>query len=468
MQRQDVHAGNPCAQWSNQDPVVDRLPGFFVDGETMNAYDNCLQNMYGLRRFGIKLGLDVIRTILENLGNPQNNFKTIHVAGTNGKGSVSATLASILREAGYSVGLYTSPHLVRFNERICINGDPIADADVIAAYEAVQAANRADREPTFFEFATAMALHHFGRSQVDWAVIETGMGGRLDATNMLAPEVTVITNISLEHRSYLGETIAAIAYEKAGIIKPGVPVVTGARQRAAIHEIEKKAKKQKAPVIRKGQDFRVRRTAGGGFNYYGIANRWQDLKTRLPGDHQIENAALSLAVCERLIKTGVPLTIEHIRRGIDNTRWPGRLEVVLDSPQVILDGAHNIMAARNLARYLTEHLSKQRLTLVVGVLDDKPVDTMLSALLPLCHRVIITQAEIDRAIPADELGRRARKWASRVTVIPDVAQAVQTAVRETAPEDAVCVAGSLYVVGEAIPALSDIRDITGYSTRTAD
>ena len=185
----------------------------------MGEYEKCLETMFGLRRFGIKLGLDVIQRILSGLDHPHKRFRSVHVAGTNGKGSVASMLTAILREAGFTVGLYTSPHLVHFNERIRINGRPISNRQVVAAYEAVRATNTGAREPTFFEFSTAMALYAFGHHPVDWAVIETGMGGRLDATNLLAPEVSIITNISLEHRDYLGDTIAAIAGEKAGIIK---------------------------------------------------------------------------------------------------------------------------------------------------------------------------------------------------------------------------------------------------------
>ncbi len=426
----------------------------------MNTYDDCLSKMYSLRRFGIKLGLDVIGTILDNLGNPQHGFNAIHIAGTNGKGSVAATLASILQESGFSVGLYTSPHLVRFNERISVDGAPIADEDVVNAYKAVESANRADRDPTFFEFTTAMALCHFGNRKIEWGIIETGMGGRLDATNMLKPKVTVITNISLEHRSYLGDTLSAIAYEKAGIIKPGIPVVTGATQPSALAVIRRTAAGKKAPLFRRGEAFRVRRTPGDTFTYFGTGHRWRGLKTQLPGNHQVDNAALTLAVCEQLIESGVPITPDQIISGLANTRWPGRLDVVSTSPLVILDGAHNLMAARNLSRYLSSHIPPEKLIMVLGVLDDKPIDAMLSALLPTCQRVIITQAKIDRAIPAELLSEKARRWAANVQVVPSVSEAVALAIGEATGDEAVCVAGSLYVVGEAMTAL-DALNIKG-------
>jgi dihydrofolate synthase/folylpolyglutamate synthase len=186
---------------------------------TKESYNNCLKNLYSLRRYGIILGLDIIGNILKGVGNPHNNFNTIHVAGTNGKGSIASALSTILHKAGYKVGLYTSPHLVRFNERICVNNHPVSDENVVAAYRAVKSAHHGSREPTFFEFTTAMAFYEFGRHNVEWAVVETGMGGRLDATNIIIPALTIVTNISLEHKLYLGNTITEITREKGGIIK---------------------------------------------------------------------------------------------------------------------------------------------------------------------------------------------------------------------------------------------------------
>ncbi len=431
----------------------------------MTPYDRCLAEMYGLRRFGIKLGLDVIRGILDAIGNPQDRFRSIHIAGTNGKGSVAATLDAVLRASGHSTGLYTSPHLVRFNERIAIDGTPIDDAEVVAGYEAVRTGNRSGRDPTFFEFSTAMAFHAFGSRGVEWAVIETGMGGRLDATNVLDPRVSVITNISLEHRSYLGDTIAAIAGEKAGIIKPGRPALTAATQPDALRVLEQTAQEKQAPLYRKGRDFRIRRKPDGTFHYFGDAHRWRNLRTALEGPHQADNAALALAACERLIESGVPISEDAIRSGLKGTRWPGRLEVVMKQPLVILDGAHNLMAARNLARYLEHRMKGRRLSLVIGILDDKPADAMLAALLPMADRVFVTQARIDRAIPAEVLARRAERRHADVTVIPDVARAVAAAVDGSGPQDAVCIAGSLYVVGEAVPAVERIAPGRGPEAR---
>jgi dihydrofolate synthase/folylpolyglutamate synthase len=411
--------------------------------------------MFGMRRFGIKLGLDTIDKVLTRLGNPHRAYKIIHIAGTNGKGSVAASLAAILERAGCKVGLYTSPHLVRFNERIVINHTPISDAEVLGTYGAVREAYAGERELTFFEFTTAMAFLSFAHHEVDWAIIETGMGGRLDATNIVTPNLTIITNISLEHRSYLGTTLCAIAGEKAGIIKAGVPVVSAVHQPEARAVVRRAAKEKKAPFYLKGHDFRVRRLgkSGGRFNYYGMQQRWHDLEITLAGDHQFENAALILATCELLGDQGVRLTKETLRRGLADTRWPGRLEMVRDKPLVILDGAHNLAAARNLGRYLRTQLKGRAITLVVGILDDKPAAAMLKAWVPACSRVILTQPVIDRSLTPQALVPIVTQMGITPRIIPQVDAAVKTAIAEAAPQDAVCIAGSLYVVGEAKTAL---------------
>jgi len=413
------------------------------------SYKNCLKTMYGFRRFGIKLGLSTIKKILSNLNNPQRSYGCIHVAGTNGKGSVASSLATILLRSGYKTGLYTSPHLVRFNERIQVNNRPISNKNVLAAFNAVRQVHHGRREPTFFEFATAMALYEFGRQQVEWAVIETGMGGRLDATNVIQPELSIITNISLEHRDYLGNTLSQIAAEKAGIIKRRKPVVTGIRQKQARQVVEQVAGQKNATLYRLGRDFRVRRKPTGTFSYYGLENIWHGLQTALRGSHQADNAALVLAACELLSRRKARLEPADIKSGLRTNHWPGRLETVSDNPLIMLDGAHNLAAARNLARYLASNLAGRKITLVIGILDDKPYKAMLESLLPLASRLVLTRAKIDRALDPRRLQEVAAGFSAKTTIIPDVAQAVKHAVDTSKPADAVCIAGSLYVVGEA-------------------
>ena len=420
-----------------------------------SAYAECLAAMYRMRRFGIVLGLSTIATILNGLGNPQRKFASIHIAGTNGKGSVASALATILQESGYQVGLYTSPHLVRFNERICVNAAPIDDDAVVAAWEAVQSVEHGDREPTFFEFSTAMAFYEFERRNVDFAVVETGMGGRMDATNIISPILSIITNISLEHKIYLGRTIAAITGEKAGIIKPGVPLVTGVTQNSAKAVIHQTASRQSAPVYLKGRDFQIRRSGPDRFFYRGMDHRWPGMRTALMGVHQLDNAALTLAGCEILMRGQVRLSAAQVQSGLARTRWPGRLEVVSQKPYVILDGAHNLMAARRLGRFLREVLAGRRITLVLGILDDKPYRIILKDLVTPCSRLVITRPKIDRALPPEMLEAAAQALIADIEVIADVGDAVRYAIATSGPDDAVCVAGSLYVVGEAKAALEN-------------
>ncbi len=405
--------------------------------------------MYGLQRFGIKLGLTTIRKILSGLGNPHQAYACIHVAGTNGKGSVASSLSSILYRSGYKTGLYTSPHLVRFNERIQINGRQISNKNVVAAYNAVKGVHHGRREPTFFEFATAMALYEFARQKVDWAVIETGMGGRLDATNVIQPELAIITNISIEHRQYLGNTVDKIAAEKAGIIKYRKPVITAISQKNAYGVVEKIAAGKKAPLFRLGRDFRVRRHHPGTFSYYGIDTVWHNLQTALQGSYQADNAALVLAACELLDAGKTKLGLDNIKKGLTTNHWPGRLETVSKDPLIILDGAHNQAAAGNLARFLATKLAGREITLVLGILDDKPYKMMLKSLLPLASRVVLTRAKIDRALDPQRLMDVAQNYNIESHLVADVAGAVKCAIDLCPPDGAICIAGSLYVVGEA-------------------
>lgn len=420
-------------------------------------YELCLDRIYKLGRFGIKLELDTIRNILRFLNNPHKNYRMIHVAGTNGKGSTATYLASVLQQAGFKTGIYTSPHLVRFNERICINGRQISDEDVVSVYEAVDAVDIGKRKATFFEIATAMAFYYFAREGVDWAVIETGMGGRFDATNVIRPELSVITNLSIEHTDYLGSTIKDLAREKGGIIKPGTPVVTAVSQPSGLGVLEETAERNNAPLFRFKKDFSIRKAAGKKtYTYQGIHHTFKDIIKPLPGDHQRENLSLALAglelVFERLRDKDprYQLTPDLVEKGLAQARWPGRLERIMEKPLVILDGAHNLKAAQLLAAYLRQTLKEKSLTLVLGILDDKPHDEMLKLLVPLADRVVVTQAKIDRSIKSDVLAAAVKKiFPGEVVVIDRVSEAVSYAISTASQDDAICIAGSLYVAGEA-------------------
>lgn len=413
-------------------------------------YNKCIQTMYGLRRFGIKLGLSTIKSMMHGLNNPQDSFSCIHVAGTNGKGSIASSIASILKESNYRVGLYTSPHLVRFNERIRINNQPVSNKNIVEAYEALKKISTGQREPTFFEYATAMALYEFGKQKVDWAVIETGMGGRLDATNIIKPVLSIVSNISLEHGMYLGNTIKQIAGEKGGIIKSNIPIVTGAKQKIAVSILKDIAKQKSAPFFRLGDEFKVRRNKNKTFNYFGIENTWRDLHTALQGNHQIDNAGLVLAACELLNKSKAELPFNNIKKGLEKNRWPGRLDIVSENPLIILDGAHNIIATRRLIKYLSKNLSSRNITLVAGILDDKPYSSMLKTLCSVCNRAILTQPKINRALTPEKLYSAAKEVISDIKIIHDVSKAIKYVIKTTPKNDAICITGSLYLVGEAI------------------
>lgn len=424
---------------------------------TKISYQECLKTIYKLGRFGIKLELETVKDILHCLDNPQQKFKTVHIAGTNGKGSTAVYIASILHAAGFKTGVYTSPHLVRFNERITINGKEISNDEVVNAYEAVHAADTGKRSATYFEIATAMGFYHFAKEAVDWAVIETGMGGRFDATNVIVPETCVITNLSVEHTEYLGKTIRALAWEKGGIIKPDTPLVTAVSQPSGRGVLENIAKDKSADPFFYKKDFSLKKTQGKEtYTYDGLENHFVRLKKPLPGEHQKENLSLALAACELIFKKykstdpRYGLTETLVKEGLSNSRWPGRLEHVMEKPLVILDGAHNLHAAKVLGKYLSSILKGRKLTLVLGILDDKPYEKMLKYLVPLAGQVIITKAKIDRSLDPSILKTEAERMTQLpVIIIEDVKAAVTHAVKTSNDTDVVCVAGSLYVVGEA-------------------
>ncbi|MCG8686679.1 MAG: bifunctional folylpolyglutamate synthase/dihydrofolate synthase [Desulfobacterales bacterium] len=421
------------------------------------SYDQCLEKIYKLGRFGIKLELDTILNILKFLNNPHKNYKMVHVAGTNGKGSTATYIASILRAAGFKTGIYTSPHLIRFNERICVDGEQISDDDVVKAYNAVHAVDIGKRRATFFEIATAMAFYYFSKAQVDWAVIETGMGGRFDATNIIRPEVSVITNLSIEHTDYLGNTIKDLAREKGGIIKQGIPVVTAVSQPSGLEMITGLAKEKDADLYRFKKDFSIRKTPKKPtYTFQGINQSFKEIKKPLPGDHQRENLSLALAACELVFDRNKSkddrynLNLDLVKNGLAQAKWPGRLERIMEEPLVILDGAHNLKAAQVLGKYLNDTLDDKKLTLVVGILDDKPHEEMLEHLASRANRVIVTKAKIDRSLETDVMVSAVEKYFTGETlVIEDVKEAVSHAISISCKEDAVCIAGSLYVAGEA-------------------
>jgi dihydrofolate synthase/folylpolyglutamate synthase len=424
--------------------------------------DESLAYLYGLRRFGMRLDLEVPRRLLDRLGSPQRAYPIVHIAGSNGKGSTAAITESILRAAGLRTGLYTSPHLVDFAERIRVNGRPIgprALARVVAGVRphGEEAARRAGRPATFFEITTAMALVHFAEAGVDAAIVETGLGGRFDATNVLVPAVCAITPIALEHRKQLGRTLGAIAREKAGILKCGVPAVSAAQEHAARDVLARRARTVGAPLAFLGRDFHAGPVSEGIFDYKGFAFRLPGLRCGLAGSHQIGNAALALAACERLAESGVAIGPEAMRRGVAAARWPGRLEIILRDgtgrPRVVVDGAHNPAAARAITDALPRAFSYRRLLLVSAAMADKDLGALTRALSREVLRtgglVIATAPAFERAADPRRLADRFRRAGARAIALRTVPAAIDAALARARAGDLVLVAGSLYLVGEA-------------------
>jgi dihydrofolate synthase/folylpolyglutamate synthase len=410
-----------------------------------------------LEHFGIKLGLDNINTLLDSLGRPERRFPSVHIAGTNGKGSVSAMLESILRAAGFRTGLYTSPHLVREEERIRVNGT-CCPPQRFAAYldlvketiDGLMAAGRLVSHPTFFEVLTALAFLQFAEEKVDVAVLEVGLGGRLDATNVVTPLVSVITTISRDHVKHLGSTVRSIAFEKAGIIKLGVPVVCGVRSGLALKEIRRRAAERHAPFRRAfgpGTSLEAHLAAGRFRFRYASGEETYDYVPGLAGRYQGENAAVAIAGAEVLDRTWQPIGKPAILRGVRDVRWEGRLETVSTHPLVVLDGAHNEEGVRSLAAHIRDVI-RRPVILVFAAMKDKDIRTMSRILFPAARTIILTQAPYKRSAPPAAVLAAAPSFAARARLEPDVAKAVPLALAESAGRVPVVIAGSLFLVGE--------------------
>lgn len=397
----------------------------------------------------IRLGLDRVEAALAALGNPERKVPAVHIAGTNGKGSTSAFCDAVLRAQGYRVGLYTSPHLVRLNERIRVGGEEISDVALGEAVLAVLAAHPAAAdELTYFELGTVAAFWHFARVKADIAVLETGLGGRLDATRAGMPKVCAITSIGFDHMEMLGHTLGAIAFEKAGIFKPGVPAVTCAQDPEALEAIARTAQALAVPLSIEGRDFHARLEAGR-FSYRG--SRWtlHGLSLGLRGAHQRQNAAVAVAALEQLDAQGFAVSSGAVDRGLREARWPGRLEELPGAPTVLLDGAHNAAGVEALVQALETLYRDRPVHLVFGVLGDKDYVRMLDRLLPRCASVDLAPLPSPRALPAPQLLELIRPHVSDVAAHASVADAIASAKSRARPGDLVLCAGSLVLVGEA-------------------
>ncbi len=448
------------------------------------TYSQAIAYLYGLQRFGVKLGLENIRRLLEAVGDPHRRFPSILIGGTNGKGSTAAFLSSILKAAGYRVGLYTSPHLLEFTERIRVDGQAIAYADVArltgelhsvvadlfplpCTPDLAPRTSHFDPRPShvappvvspppFFELTTAFAFLYFVRSKVDYAVVEVGLGGQFDATNVLDPEVAVITNIALEHEDYLGKTLEAIAVEKAGIVKEGGRVVTAADAPEALAVIAEVCRTRGATLLnaRATCDWEISESdmSGQQFVVAQAGQATEKFDIRLLGRHQVTNAVTALTAARLLRARGATIPESSIREGLRRTRWPGRLQLFPGHPPVILDGAHNPAGAKALRAFLEEQRFAGRLILVFGVLQDKDWTAMLQELGPLAKRVILTRPESERA--ADPRGLvEAERFCPKLEILEDVAEAIALARTVADPDDAVVVTGSLFIISAALRTL---------------
>jgi len=417
----------------------------------MMTYSATVQFLYGLQQHGIKLGLETIRTLLTRVGEPHRRYPVLHVGGTNGKGSTSAMTAAMLQAAGYLVGLYTSPHLIDFRERIRVGGAMIPEGRVSELVESLRAAAAPDLAPTFFEFTTALALQYFAESRVDVAVLEVGLGGRFDATNVVEPLASAITTIGLDHEAYLGSTVEAIAFEKAGIVKQGVPLVIGRIEASPRRVIEERALAQAAPVYGLDREFRCGGASTADCDYIGMAAQYEHLSCPLQGRFQLDNLACAVALVELAGERGVRVPESAVRAGLQQVAWEGRLETVGAAPTIMLDGAHNPAAAVALAEYVAAWRRAKptaRVSLILGMMRDKHPREFLVPLLPLIDRLLLTQADFSRASSGAELRALLRGSAPFAEVAATPADALAGATGSAAPSDLICITGSLMLVGE--------------------
>ncbi len=433
-------------------------------------YVQCLELLAASGRELRKTRFDLatIQTVLAALGRPEQRYPTAIVAGTNGKGSTCAMLACILQTAGYRTGLYTSPHLVRVNERIQVNGELISDQDFAEAFTEVSeqvnrlcATGSLAHPPSFFEYLTATAFTHFAKAKAEFVVLEVGMGGRLDATNVTDPAVAAITNVELDHQEFLGRTHAEIAREKAGVIKPGRPVITACEHPAALEEIRRRCRVLEAELLEidRVATFRGVEQEGGCYRFDLTVKDSPALHLRIPlaGRFQIRNAAVAAAAALLLARQGFHISPAAIEQGIEQARWPGRLETISPSPLIVLDGAHNPAAARELARFAAARWQGRRLRLVYASMRDKAIEEISSTLFPLAHEVFLTQCNVGRAATPEDILERSPVTAPSVVIERDPVCALELAVQRSGRDDVILVAGSLFLVGAIKAAMSEGR-----------
>lgn len=425
-------------------------------------YEEALEYLVSLTKFGMNFGLNRIKGLLKRLGNPEQNLRVIHVGGTNGKGSTTAMIAEILRASGYKVGVFTSPHLHDYRERIVINGQMIAKERLTSLVGRLrphleELVAGGIEHPTEFEVSTAMALLYFAEERVHFAVIEVGLGGEIDSTNVVLPLVSVITNVGLDHMDYLGSTLAEIARVKAGIIKPNSVAVTASDRPEVLEVLRARAREAGVHLWQVGEDVRFEGRWSGEleqeFDLIGIHGSYPKLRLSLAGRHQLENAATAVTVCEILqSEYGAAIPRKAIYEALRKVQWPGRLELISLRPKVLLDGAHNVDGASVLAEALPRY-KRSRLVLCLGMLADKEREKVVDMLVPLADEVIITKPDSPRAGDWEALAEIARKHGRPAECIEDPREAALAGLARLGAEDMLCVTGSLYMLADARAAL---------------
>lgn len=414
-------------------------------------YQEALEYIHGTKKFGIKPGLDNINRLLDLMGQPHKSFKSIHVAGTNGKGSTSAFIEAILRAGGYKTGLFTSPYLERFTERIKVGGEEISREDLGRITQYVKGfvdimLSEGWSHPTEFEIVTAIGFEYFKRKKVDYAVVEVGLGGRLDATNVITPQVAVITSISMDHTDVLGEDLESISREKAGIIKKNVPVVLYPQRQGVARIIEETCFQKKAPLLhlRENQiDNRCVLIEGQCFDLLWQQKYYKRLSIKMLGKHQTYNAAVAAAACFNL-----GLCEDAVREGLKRAVWPGRMEILRSSPTVIIDGAHNVQGAKSLVEGLKEIFPHKKILLVFGILKDKEVYKVVQILAPYASSVITTPPDNPRRMDPGHLMEVVKGFNTNVESTNSIEEAVNRSLNIVQEDEVIVFAGSLYMVGQ--------------------
>src|SRR4030042_5466976 len=421
-----------------------------------SSYRKAVKYLYSLQKYGIKFGLSKTYNLMKRLGNPHHGQKYVHIAGTNGKGSVSAMLESILSRAGMKIGFYSSPHLVRFTERFRVNQKEISKSKVAELTDRLRDIIDPDNPPTYFEAATVMALAYFAEENTDISIREVGMGGRLDATNIITPVAPAITNISLEHQDFLGRRLIDIAGEKAGIIKKGVDTVTAATQPSVIRLFEGICAEKNAPFWRGGKDVRYRST-GSGLSYYGLKYTFRDLDASLKGSYQKRNVALAISIIELLERKGFEISSRDIKEGLRETIWPGRLHLISKNPLIVLEGAHNPAGIRELAEAVEKAFSYNRIILIIGIMKDKDIVNMISTLVPMADYIICTNPDYYRSAEPSDLMKIAYAYSRHVESVPVISKAIERAKKMAGPRDMILITGSLFTIGEALTYFDPVK-----------